>query len=719
MQKNTYQIEGLDCAEEVSLLRRALTSQKGIENLDFDLLNGKMTVSYDETLIDSQKVIALLKSTGMRVTLGEHKKEELQTFWQLHGRTIMAIISAFFLLSGSIFHYISHPNVLDILGGYGEQKTHTTPLISIFCYLVAIATGGWFVVPKAFYAVKKLQADMNLLMVIAVIGAIAIGEWFEAATVTFLFAVAVFLERWSVSRARRAISALLTLSPTIAREIDPQTQQITEKKVEEVSVGSVIVVRPGEKVPLDGVVVRGASFINQAPITGESVPISKEPGDEIFAGTINEEGALECKVSKEAENTTLAKIIHLVQEAQSKRAPSEQWVEKFARYYTPIMILFSFLTVLIPPLLFSGRWDTWIYRGLVILVIACPCALVISTPVSIVSALAASAKNGVLIKGGAYLEALGRLTILAVDKTGTLTYGHPEVQKIVPLETHTESEILERVASLEKQSEHPLARAILKKAEEFSILPSSVENFQIIKGKGAEGWINKRLFWVGSSRFMYEKKQRSKKVHDLAQELEDEGHSIIALGNEEHVCGLISIADTPRDNIRETIAAIKKAGIRKVIMLTGDNRSTARALAEFTKVDEYHAEFLPEDKVQIIEQLIQQQEIVGMIGDGVNDAPAMAGASLGIAMGAIGTDVAIETADIALMSDDLSKIPWLIKHSRKTLKIIKQNIIFSLTLKIAFLALALFGLASLWMAIAADAGASLLVVMNGLRLIKH
>ena len=408
----------------------------------------------------------------------------------------------------------------------------------------------------------------------------------------------------------------------------------------------------------------------------------------------------------------------MVEEAQSRRAESEQWVDRFASVYTPLMIVLTILFITVPPLFFLQPWMPWIYRGLVLLVIACPCALVISTPVSIVSGLTAAARNGILIKGGMYLEEAGHLQAIAMDKTGTLTIGHPEVQKVIPLEGYTEQEILEKATALEKSSEHPLAKAILRRAQELNIKAERADNFQIIKGKGAEAQINGEYFWIGSHRFMREKMQEDEHIHKIVSELEDAGHSIIAVGNQKHVIGLISVADSPRPFIRETIDRLRKLGIEKIIMLTGDNKQTAHALAKITGVDEYFSELLPEDKVKALENLKKTWSHIAMIGDGVNDAPAMATASLGIAMGGIGTDVAIETSDVTLMSDDISKLPWLIAHARRTIQIIKMNIGFSIGLKAIFLVLNIFGLATLWMAITADMGASLLVVFNSLRLLK-
>ena len=692
--KLIFKVVGLDCAEEISILKKALSKREGITDLEFDVLNAKMIVTCDEA-IDSKKIIQWVKEGGMEAFPWSDKKAfEKEGFWKKQGRLITTILSGIFLVIAIFFH------------AKGSS-------IAERLYFFAMLFGAYFVVPKAFRAIKRLEPDMNLLMVIAMVGAIAIDQWFEGATVAFLFSVALLLEHWSVGRARRAVATLMDLTPTMAHVIDKG-----DKEVEDVQIGDRILVRPGEKVPLDGVVEKGRTSINQAPITGESVPIYKEEGDEVYAGTINEEGAIECVVTKGANDTTLARIIHLVEQAQSRRAHSQQWVEKFAKIYTPIMICIAILVALLPPLLLDLEWATWFYRALVILVIACPCALVISTPVSIVSGLTAAARAGVLIKGGMFLEMPGKLAALALDKTGTLTYGKPEVQKVIPLNHHTEEELLQRAAALEAPSEHPLARAILKYAAENGVQEERAEDFQITKGKGAEGTYRGTRYWIGSHRFMHEMKQETPEIHQMALDLEDAGHSIIAIGNNKHVCGLISVADQPRKNVKEILQEIKKVGVKKVVMLTGDNKPAAEAISRLTGVDEAQSELLPEDKVEAVERLKSRWKHVAMIGDGINDAPAMAAASFGIAMGAMGTDAAIETADIALMADDLSKIPWLIRHSRRALQIIQQNIIFALGLKALFLILAIVGVASLWMAILADTGASLLVVFNGLRLLR-
>jgi Cd2+/Zn2+-exporting ATPase len=717
MSEQAFKIRGMDCAEEIAVLKREVGPLVGgADRLAFDLLNGKMTVRPQDGFAE-EELLRVVRRTGMEAVPWREVRQgaAVETLWQRRGRDLLCALSGVFLALGFLYDSYSH-GWMDALSG-GHDSIGTFPLPTLVFYIAAIVAGGWFIFPKAVFAARKLRPDMNLLMTVAAIGAAVINQWFEAASVTFLFALALLLESWSVGRARRAIGALVDLSPTTARYVCPHDGDIEEKPVENVPVGVTVIVRPGEKVPLDGVVTKGATSINQATITGESAPVPKEEGDEVFAGTINNEGAFEFRSTKPADDTTLARIIRMVEEAQSRRAPTEQWVERFARYYTPAMMLFAVLIAVVPPLFLGGGWSRWFYEALVILVIACPCALVISTPVSIVAGLTRAARNGVLIKGGAYLEAPARLRALALDKTGTLTYGRPVVRQIVALNGHTRGELLERAAALEALSEHPIAQALLRRAREEGVEYSSAESFQSIPGKGAEARINGRLFWIGSHRMLHERCGDECELHDQAEALEDAGHSVVVIGNDDHICGLISVADELRPEAADAVLALKKAGIERVVMLTGDNDGTAKAIAEVSGVDEYRAELLPEDKVRAVSELRNAWRQVGMVGDGVNDAPAMAASSLAIAMGAAGSDAAIETADIALMSDDLGKLPWLLRHSRRTLSVMKQNIVFALGVKAVFIVLALAGMATLWMAIAADMGASLLVIFNALRLL--
>jgi Cd2+/Zn2+-exporting ATPase len=712
----TYRVRGLDCAEEVDALRKELGGKPGISALDFDILNAKVTVTYEPAAIDSQAIVAAVASTGMKAVPWAEAEagERSRSLRQDRGPLILTCASGVFLLGGFISHSLIHGALHALVAG-GEE--HVLPPVSVLLYLSSIVTGAWFVFPKALLAARRLRPDMNLLMTIAIVAAAAIGELLEAATVAFLFALALLLERWSIAHARRAVTVLMNLSPATARCLSPDDGTAVEKRVEDVPVGAIVSVRPGEKIPLDGEVTRGRSTVNQAPITGESAPVAKAPGDEVFAGTINQDGALEFRVTKPASDTTLARVIHLVQEAHSRRAPTERWVDRFAHYYTPVMVGVAVCMVLVPPIFLSGEWTRWLYRGLVVLVIACPCALVISTPVSIVSGLTSAARRGVLIKGGLFLEAPARVQALALDKTGTITYGRPEAHEVVPFHGYSRRELLQIAATLEAQSEHPFAIAILRKAREEGIVPGSPEDFQATKGKGARARIHGRPFWIGSHLLMHEVGGETPEVHDTAEKLQKSGYSVVAVGNDEQICGLIAVADAIRKEAPEALRQIKQLGVRRIVMLTGDNEGTARVVAGCIGVDDFRAELLPEQKVEVVRTLVGDLGTVAMVGDGVNDAPAMAAATFGIAMGAAGTDVAIETADIALMSDDLTRLPWLIMHSRHTLRTIKQNIAFALGVKLLFLALAAFGLATLWMAIAADMGASLLVISNGMRLL--
>ncbi len=508
----------------------------------------------------------------------------------------------------------------------------------------------------------------------------------------------------------------MDLSPTTAR-VKSCCGEEREIEAAEVPVGALLVIHSGEKVPLDGTVVEGRSEVDQAPITGESVPVPKTEGDEVFAGTINGSGVLEVRSTRAADDTTLANIIRLVEQAQSRRSPSEQWVEKFARVYTPAVMALALAVAMVPPLALAAPWGDWLYRALVLLVIACPCALVISTPVSIVAALAAAARSGVLIKGGVFIEAPAHLAAIAFDKTGTLTEGEPSVVEVVPFAEHDETQLLASAAALEARSEHPLARAVLRYAEQQGVGVAAAEDVRTMPGQGVRGRFGDKIFWLGSHRYLEERGQETPEVHEMLERMSDAGRTIVVVGNDAHVCGFIAVADGVRPEARETLAALHREGLH-LVMLTGDNRGTARAIGRRAGIDDVRAELLPLDKVETVEQLVERHGAVAMVGDGVNDAPAMARATLGIAMGSAGSDAAVEAADIALMSDDLSKLPWLVRHSRRTLGVIHQNVVFALGVKLAVFALATLGLATLWMAIAADMGASLLVIANGLRLLR-
>ncbi len=714
-----FKIQDMDCVEEVTILKRELSPiVGGEERLFFDVLNRRMTVRPSSAEVTAVALVEAISKTGMRAEVwdAEQKQSTPASFWSRQGRTLLTSLSGFMVCSA----FLTHVYLTGSLGaalGAEEATDGFMPFPVRLQYLAAILTGIWFVLPKAWYALKRLRPDMNLLMCIAVVGALFIDEWFEAAAVSFLFAFSQLLEAWSVGRARKAVAALMDLTPPMARIRDAEGNETTVAP-ESIALETIFLVRPGEKIPLDGRITKGESQVNQAPITGESMPVAKQADDEIFAGTINGDGLLEAKCTKLAENTILAQIIRMVEEAQTRRAPSELWVEKFAKIYTPIVMVLAFLILISLPTLLGITWHDSLYRALVLLVIACPCALVISTPVSIVASLAAAARNGVLIKGGVFVEMPSKLKALALDKTGTLTCGKPSVTKIVPLNGHSEAELLERAAALEAHSNHPLALAILTAATERKITFQPAESYQIIQGKGATALIDGREFWLGSHRYLEERNEETAEVHRQLEELSNAGQSVVVVGNETHVCGFIALADRVRETSPAVISQLHKSGIKRIAMLTGDNSGTAQAVADEVGIDEVFSELLPEDKVTAIESLVKEFHHVAMVGDGVNDAPAMSRSSLGIAMGAAGSDVAIESADIALMTDDLTKIPWLIGHSHRTLKIIRQNIIFALSIKVLFVLLMILNHASLWAAIAADMGASLLVIFNGLRLLQ-
>jgi Cd2+/Zn2+-exporting ATPase len=723
MRKQSYKIHGMDCADEVAALRREIGPLVGgADRITFDLLAGKMTVLAPEGPDLGPSIVEGAARAGMRAVPWDEDRPDgaapgARFAGAPRGRLLLSVLSGAFLAAGFFADWVIRGDLSAVVGA-GKSAVGAVPLLAALFYLVSAVLGGWFIFPRAARAARRAGPDMNLLMTLAAAGAVILGEWFEAAAVTFLFSVALLLESWSVDRARRAVHELLDVVPASAGVLDPRTGRVEPKPVAEVPVGSLVVVRPGERIPLDGVLAKGSTAVNQAPITGESLPVPKAEGDELFAGSINGEGAVELRVTKAAGDTAAARILRLVEEASSRRAPAEQWVERFARIYTPAMIGLSLLAATVPPVFLGGDWSRSVYGALVFLVIACPCALVISTPVSIVAALAASARHGVLVKGGKHLEAVAGVRAFAIDKTGTLTEGHPRVAAVVPLAGHTEGKLLEILASIEARSEHPLARAIVRHAESLGIRAEAAEAYQAVRGKGAGAILKGHAVWVGSHRYLEERGHEDVEIRDRLASLGASGSSVVIAGTDHHVCGFVALEDTVRPRAADAVAALRAEGIRPVVMLTGDNRGTAEAVGRMTGVDEVRAELLPEDKLRAVEEMVAAYGRVAMLGDGVNDAPAMARATVGIAMGGAGADASIETADVALMSDDLSRVPWLVRHARRTLAIIKQNTIVSIAVKAAFVALTLSGHPSLWAAIGADMGVSLLVALNALRLLR-
>ncbi|WP_417899592.1 heavy metal translocating P-type ATPase [Bacillus haimaensis] len=698
--KETYRLQGLSCTNCAAKFEKNIRDIQTVKEVQLNFGASKITVYGDATV---EQLEAAGAFDGIKV-IPEKQKEDGEPkipFWQKkENRNTM--VSLLFLLLGYISVYL-----------YGEEYFST-----ILLFGISILVGGYPLFKIGIRNLFKLEFDMKTLMTVAIIGAAIIGEWGEGAVVVFLFALSEALEGYSMDKARESIRSLLDIAPKKA--IVRRGSQELELAVEDIRINDILLIKPGQKIAMDGEVVRGQSSINQSTITGESIPVLKVVGDEVFAGTLNEEGALEVRVTKRVEDTTIAKIIHLVEEAQAERAPTQAFIDKFAKYYTPAIMVIALLIVLIPPLFLGGEWTEWIYRGLAVLVVGCPCALVISTPVAIVTAIGNAAKMGVLIKGGIHLEEAGRLNVIAFDKTGTLTQGTPEVTDIQTFNEKSEKEILGISMAIEKYSQHPLASAIIRKAEQQDISQADylAEDFQSITGKGAKAFIQNETYFIGSPSLFDELMEVPPATNEHVRDLQTQGKTVMLVGTGKHIIGLIAVADQVRDSSKRVLEQLKSIGIRKTIMLTGDNEATGQAIGKLVGINEVKAELLPQDKLEAIKSLRAQYGKVAMIGDGVNDAPALAAATVGIAMGGAGTDTALETADIALMADDLEKLPYTIKLSRKALAIIKQNILLALGLKILALLLIVPGLLTLWMAILADMGATLIVIINSLRLLK-
>ena len=698
-QTTDFCITGMDCADCAAKLEKHISKVPGVETAHVNFGASKMTVSHS---VPAAEILSTIEKMGYsgKVDEGNRIKNKPASFWKSNQYVKPTAISLIMLISG-------------LIAGMLE----TSELIVNGLFLTGIFLGGFLPAKNGISVlVNAREFDMNFLMTIAVIGASALGSFEEAATVVFLFSFGNILQSYTLDKTRNSIRALIKLTPDEALVRRGETE-IT-LPVQKIVIGDTIIVRPGERIAMDGKVSAGYSTVNQAPITGESIPVEKQPGDEIYAGTINERGSLEVKVTKLARDNTISRIIHLVEEAQGHRAPSQQFVDKFAKYYTPAVIFLAALVATVPPLALGQPFEKWFYEAMAMLLVACPCALVISTPVSIVSAIGNAAKNGILIKGGRYLEEAGALSVVAFDKTGTLTEGKPQVTDIIPTDGIPDKEFLSIASAIESRSEHPLAEAIVKSAKEHGAEISSISAFEAIPGKGARAMVQGKTYQIGNSRLFTERAIDLKHIESEVSRLQNEGKTVMMLGDEERVLGLIAVADVLRENSGQAINKLKKAGIKKVIMLTGDNESTARAIAIKSGVDDFRADLLPEDKVDAIKSLLAEHGKVAMVGDGVNDAPAMAMSTVGIAMGAAGTDTALETADIALMADDLTKLTYTIRLSRKTLSIIKQNISFALIIKGLILLMVVPGWLTLWLAVAGDMGSSLLVTLNGMRLLR-
>jgi Cd2+/Zn2+-exporting ATPase len=748
----------MDCPSCVKKIEKRLGRVDGVLEHQLRATTGTAHVTFDSDRTTTGAIVAAIEEVGYEV-LEDGQREggdaegadvaPAADVWR-QPRAIKTWIGAVFLILGLVFEFLLTGQNLQVATVLGYPLT-----VGAVSFLVAVAVSGAPVVRSGYYSARNRSLDIDLLMGTAIVAATGIGYFVEAATLAVLFSVAELLEEYAMDRARDSLRELMALSPdeaTVRRDGEELTVPTGE-----VDVGETVIVRPGEKIPLDGTVIEGESAVDQSPITGESVPVDTEPGEEVYAGSIAQAGYLEVRVTSLAGDSTLSRIIEMVQGAQSKQTETEQFVDRFAGYYTPVVVVLAILTAAVPPLLlsdavtvdvagyglrFAADWQTWFIRGLTLLVIACPCAFVISTPVSVVSGITSAAKNGVLIKGGNHLEAMGETDAVALDKTGTLTKGELAVTDVRPFGETTTAELLQYGAGLERRSEHPIATAILERSREAGVdeLPDPT-TFESLTGRGVRGDIGGETVYVGKPALFADlgvEEVTPRRNEDAApgaevdgaesgqdavpatvSELEREGKTVVLVGTETAILGAFGIADEVRPASRRTIARLHELGIQRVVMLTGDNEGTARAIAEQVGVDEYHAELLPEDKVDAIETLQAEWGDVAMVGDGINDAPALATAEVGIAMAAAGTDTALETADIALMGDDVGKLPYLYALSHEANGVIRQNIVASLGAK-AVLALGVpLGFVSVALAVVVgDMGMSLGVTGNALRLAR-
>ena len=691
-ERTVVRVEGMDCASCAATVEKRVAALPGMHRAVVNFAAGRLDAEHDPGL-PLEEIEKAVREAGYGV--GGTEEVDRTPFWRTP-RALLTAASALLSLLGLVLSLVGAPE-----------------LIRFGAYAAAIVIGGVPIFRAALAGLRAWHLDMNVLMSAATVGAIGIGEWAEAASIVVLFAAGNALQVYAIDRTRGAVRALVRLAPDEVLVRRGAAEVVVPAA--EVGVGETVVVRPGERLAVDGEVLEGASAVDEAPVTGESVPVEKGPGDGVFSGTLNGSGGLLVRATKRAGDSTLQRIVRLVEEAQAKKAPAEQFVDRFSRVYTPLVVAIAVVLAVVPPLL-GASFGEWFYRALALLIIACPCALVISTPVTVVSGIGAASRRGILIKGGAALEAAGRLKALALDKTGTLTEGRPVMSRVVALDGNGEAEAVRIAAALERRSEHPLAHAILAAAEgpdESGLTP--VTNFRSIAGRGAEGEVGGRWRLVGSQRLFAERGVPLAGAEGALREVEEAGESPVLLGDERGARAVFGLADAVRPDAKATLESLRGAGVAKLVMLTGDAEAPARRIAGELGIG-HRAQLLPKDKVEAVRELVAEHGAVGMVGDGVNDAPALAASSVGFAMGAAGTDVALETADVALMQDDLPKLAEAVKLSRSAESIIKQNIFVSILIKGAFVLLAPFGLVALWLAVLADMGTSIAVTLNGLRL---
>lgn len=701
MNKNiTLFVKGLDCEDEARLIRDALDGVKGVKGYDINIITRSVRLSYNPEDIPVQDILKIIKKTGMEARLEKNEKTKRIVVWWKELRILTLGICGFLILLTFVLEHII---------GLTHGK-------AVFLYGLATIIGGYYPAKMGLTALKTLTPNIRTLMVAGALGAVSLGLWEEAALLVLIYSLGDVLEAYAADRVRNAVRALMGLAPKETLVKRDGKEGILP--LDDVMVGDTLIIKPGERIPLDGIVITGSSSVDQASITGESIPVSKMAGDEVFAGSLNQRGSLEVSVTKPFEDTTLGRIIHYVEEAETRKSSYQRFGETFGKYYTPSMFLLS-LGVMFVPTLLVGGFREWFYRGLVVLVVSCSCGIALSIPVSVVAAISNAARHGVLIKGGTYLEAASRIRAIAFDKTGSLTIGKPVVTDIISFGDATEDTILKLSASIESRSEHILADAILSRAKEKNIIINELEGFEALPGLGAKAVINGETHCIGSMALCSRLGFLTPAAEAEITHLEGQGKTAIILTGEKSLMGIIAARDKLRPEARDALKRLKEIGIRANIMLTGDNEQVAKVVSDEAGVDRYMAHLLPEEKMDAVRALKEEFGLVGMVGDGVNDAPAMVTSDLGIAMGAAGTDVAIETGDVVLMADTLSKLPYVIDLSKRTVNNIKQNIGLSLAV-IAFLVpMALAGWVGLVPGLLINEVGGLAVIINGLRLLKQ
>jgi Zn2+/Cd2+-exporting ATPase len=692
-------VQGMDCSHCARTVQSAAESVDGVSEAQVEFAAGRLRVVHDPSIAPAEVIAARVSRAGYRASVARRGQPLDDAPWWRQPRILMLAVAA--LLTAI---------------GYAMIWTGVARGVSIGVFAIAIVAGGAFPVRSAWSSLRRGSVSINTLLVAATLGALGLGLWQEAALLVVVFSLGEVLEALAVDRARGAVRALVALIPTeatVVRDGGEVTVSTTD-----LVIGEIVRVRPGEKVPVDGVVVEGASAVDQAAITGESIPVSKEPDSEVFAGTLNGRGSLDIRVSRPAEDTTIARIVELVESAERRKGPAQRFSERFGEIYTPVMFCVAILVATVPPLAFGEPFDAWLYRALVVLVVSCSCALVLSVPVAVIGGITSAARRGVMIKGGVHLEAVGGIRAVAFDKTGTLTWGRPEITDLLPADGVTAEEVLSVAAALEVRSEHPLGESVLRAAGSRGIVPAAASRFEAIPGLGVRGVIDGVEFRAGGPRLFASGESIPDSIRSEIERLQRDGRTVIVVGREDRILGVLGAADRLRPSARGAIQRLRDLGVEHLVVLTGDNRVTAEAIAREAGIDEVHADLLPADKIEAIRALRERFGAVAMIGDGINDAPALAEADVGIAMGVAGTDVALETADVALMADDLEHLADLVEISRRTRATIRQNIVLALLTMAILVTAALLGLMTVVEGLVLNEGAALLVIANALRLLR-